>query len=160
MSLYIVLILVLIYLITQTGSVGYTPSPPPLEAPVIRVEGQVPEGFVPLQGGVTHDDVNKVVKTVTAFVTRTTDLCVYPIETSQIEKLMNTESGSELVKVRFMYMVTNTGFPFVFGLSADVLDGVVVRAQTQELYKGGKQQMVMDNFLPFSEVENFQVYSR
>jgi hypothetical protein len=108
----------------------------------------------------THDDINNVVRTVTDFVSNHTKLCLYPIETNKIEKFINPESASEIVKVRFMYMVTSTGFPFMFGVDAEILDGKVVTAKTQELYKGGKKEMSSDNFLPFSEIENFHVYSR
>ncbi len=166
--LYLVLLLIFVLLICQTKSegfvemFGFSGHSNPKEAPTISVNnnGVDTTNFIPIEGGMTHDDVNSAVTIVTNFITKSTDLCVYPIETSKIEKLINVETGSEFIKVRFMYMVTNTGFPFVFGVDAEILDGRVVVANTQEIYRNGKQDMSNENFLPFSEIENFQIYSR
>lgn len=166
--LYLVLILVLVFLMFQTktenfveqfGFSGYTP---PREVPSLKSGKPVSDTtkFLPVAGGMTHDDINDAVSELTKYVNKESGLCVYPIETSKIQKSINPETGTVLVKARFMYMTQNTGFPFVFGVDAEILNGKVVVANTQELYRGGKTEMTSDNFLPFSEIENFHVYSR
>lgn len=141
---------------------GFSGYSAPKNAPELSINNSNIDvsNFINVKGGLTHDDVNSAVTTLTSFIKKSTDLCIYPIETNKIEKFINPETASELVKVRFMYMVTNTGFPFVFGVDAEILDGKVVGANTQEIYKNGKEEMSSDNFLPFSEIENFHIYSR
>ena len=166
--LYLIFFVMIVFLLLQPKKenfvemFGFSGYNTPIGSPELNVRKSNVRNsdYVPVKSGMTHDDINSVVRTVTDFVSKETKLCLYPIETNKIEKFINPQSASEIVKVRFMYMVTSTGFPFMFGVDAEVLDGKVVTAKTQELYNGGKKEMSSDNFLPFSEIENFHVYSR
>tara|TARA_B110000977_G_C11024719_1_gene472713 strand:+ start:162 stop:578 length:417 start_codon:yes stop_codon:yes gene_type:complete len=109
--------------------------------------------------GVTHDDVNMCIKESLNFINKKLSMCSQPIDTSKIRKLVN---GTDVIyQCRFMLMVTSTGYPFVLGLEADIKNGKLIRASTQDIYRGDiPLGPLEDNFKDFSEVETFKVYSR
>ena len=109
--------------------------------------------------GVTFDEMNTVITAVQKFLREKFDFCVYPIETSKIEKFKHNETTSVLYKCKFMFMVTSSTYPFVLGVQAEVLDGKVVRASTQDMHKstvGGESGDLMQ----YNEIESFTVYNR
>ena len=111
------------------------------------------------QEGVTHDEVNTCVKSTMEFLNKKLNMCSQPVETSKIRKL---KMDSDFVyQCQFMFMVTSTGYPFMIGIESDVKNGKIVRASTQDVYKGKVPPGPLEeNFKDFSEVESFKVYSR
>jgi hypothetical protein len=62
---------------------------------------------------------------------------------------------------KFMFMVKSTNYPFMLGVETDVhANGKVLRAATQDIYRGVVPDERDENFLSFNEVEDFKVYSR
>jgi hypothetical protein len=116
---------------------------------------------VTAKDGITSDTVNENIQIIQNFLKTKFNFCVYPIETSKISKLKHNETDSVIYRCRFMFMVTSSTYPFVIGLDVDVLDGKVIRAVTQDMYKGqAPSKDLEENFLPFQEIESFNVYTR
>ena len=117
---------------------------------------------VSAKDGITYDIVNENIQVIQQFLKTKFNFCVYPIETSKISKLKHNETDSVIYRCRFMFMVTRSTYPFVLGLDVDVLDGKVIRAVTQDVYKGQAppKKGLEENFLPFNEIESFNVYTR
>jgi len=109
--------------------------------------------------GVTFDEVSSCVTSVKNFLSEKFEFCVYPIETSKIEKFKHSETTSTLYKCKFMFMVTSSSYPFVLGVQAEVLDGKVVRASTQDMHKGTTGGSSGD-LMQYNEIESFTVYNR
>ena len=110
--------------------------------------------------GVSNDDVNMVLNTLGPFIKKQTNLCVHPIETNRIRKFKN-DKGVIFFKCRFMYMTTNTSFPFSFGVNAMVSNNKVVSATTQRIYNDSTENVkaftndISENFLAFDRIEKF-----
>ena len=52
-------------------------------------------------------------------------------------------------------MATSTGFPFGFGIEVDVIDGKIIKAQTQSVLSNTMKPFtpeIGENFLPASEL--------
>lgn len=111
-------------------------------------------------GGLDNDDVNRVTVAAKQFLDDHLKKCVVPLETNVIKKY--TKKGSNMVKYesRFMFMVGDSEFPYGFGCDITVVDGKVVKAQSQQFedksmaYTSGLD----DNFIPFSQIEEFKLY--
>ena len=109
------------------------------------------------QEGVTADEVNACVNASLKFINDKFKMCSHPVETSKIQKM---KKDSDVVyKCKFMFMVSSTNYPFMLGMESDVKNGKVVRASTQDMYKGVNPEQE-ENFKSFSEIEDFKVYSR
>ena len=103
---------------------------------------------------VTRDDINDCLKAAEKFMKDRTKLCAYPIETNKCTKYTD-DSGATLYRCRFMYSVTNTGFPFGFGASVDVLNGAVVAFNTQSSVSSNIKPMEQStgaDFVPIADL--------
>lgn len=163
MIVWLLILLIVVFLLTykrENFDVSFSGYKQPRDVSIhLNRSGVNEKEFEPDVSGITNDDIKKCVEPVVAYIKKDTGMCVYPVETNKVEKFVNPKSGSVLYKVRFMFTVTSSGFPYTFGIDADVLDGKVVVANTQDMYRAGKE-LSTDNFLPFSEIENFKIYSR
>lgn len=111
------------------------------------------------QEGVSADEVNMCVKASLKFINEKLKMCSYPVETSKIHKMKRDQDV--VYTCKFMFMVKSTNYPFMLGVETDVhANGKVLRAATQDTYKGVVPEEREENFLSFSEVEDFKVYSR
>ena len=108
--------------------------------------------------GITHDEVNMCVKETMNMLNNKLSVCSYPVETSKIRKLV--KDSDVIFTCKFMFMVTSTSYPFMLGMESDIKNGKVIRASTQDMYKGTAPPVREENFKDFSEVENLKVYSR
>jgi len=81
---------------------------------------------------ITPDDMQTMVQLVQTAVNKDTGLCTYIINTDDVKHYVHKQDGTNLYRVRFMFMVT-TGFAFGFGVQADILDDVVVNMNTQQI---------------------------
>ena len=110
--------------------------------------------------GVSNDDVNMVLNTLEPFIKKETNLCVHPIETNRIRKFKN-DKGVIFFKCRFMYVTTNTSFPFSFGVNALISNGKVVSASTQKISSDSTENVkafkheLSENFVAFDRIEKF-----
>lgn len=69
---------------------------------------------------VSPDILQDLIFTVQAYLKKQ-GMCTYGIETNNIEKFVNkTDSNKVIYRCRFMFLQTK-GFPFGFGVSADIL---------------------------------------
>lgn len=115
--------------------------------------------------GVVNDDIQKCTTLACDFIKKETGLCVYAIETNKIEKYVNPK-GEKLFKCRFMMTTTSTSFPFIFGIDFTIAGDQVVKARTQPLYTKDDEKIkaytntIEQNFQPFSNVEEFSLYTR
>lgn len=83
---------------------------------------------------ITPDIVSDIVNVIQKHVRDKQNLCVQPVETNFVNKLVNTTDETKvLYRARMMFMVPS-GFPFGVAISADVLMAptpTLVRIQTQ-----------------------------
>lgn len=111
------------------------------------------------EDGVNHEEVNTCVKATMEFINKKLNMCSQPVETSKIRKLR--KESDIIYECKFMFVVTSTNYPFMLGVETDVKNGKVVRAATQDMYRGKLPGDVHEeNFKDFSEIESFKVYSR
>jgi len=112
------------------GFSGYTK--PHLDFEIDYASGQVGEGWVLQTAAVTPDMISAAVVPTQDLVKRESGICGRVIETNRYQRFTN-EKGQERVKARFMLTTTNVGFPFGFGIEIDMVDGKIVKAQTQPM---------------------------
>jgi len=113
---------------------------------------QAPElsGFVESTGPLTPDEIQSVVIPCQDYFKTKTGLCVYAIETNNIKKY--TKEGSVLYVVRFMFTVTNSGFPYGIGATFHVLDSRVVGAVTQQMGGGFKPAGSEPTYVSYEQI--------
>lgn len=113
---------------------------------------QAPElsGFVESSGSVTPDEIQNIVLSCQDYFKSKTGLCVYALETNSVKKY--TKEGSVLYVVRFMFTVTNTGFPYGIGATFHVLDSRVVGAVTQQMGGGFKAVGSEPSYLSYDQI--------
>jgi len=92
-------------------------------------------GYTQSTTPITPDEIQSIVIPSQDFFNKKTGLCVYAVETNDVKKYVNKD-GSTLYVVRFMFTVTNTGFPYGIGATFHVLDSKVVGAVTQQMGGG------------------------
>lgn len=113
-------------------------------------------GFTKVTGELSPDELDDLITETQGFISRTGKVCAYPIETSFIQRYINNSTGDKLTKCRFMFVTTNTNFPFGFGLTAVILNGKVVATRTQPLEDtidiAPHEQETASAFLPFSDL--------
>ena len=134
--LFIILLLVFVFValggnrkekfVEMFGFSGYTK---PKDAD-LNVRAPDLSGFVQSGGSITPDEIQSVVLPCQKYFGDKTGVCVYAIETSDIKKY--TKEADTLYVVRFMFTVTNSGFPYGVGATFHVLNGGVVGAITQQ----------------------------
>jgi hypothetical protein len=109
--------------------------------------------------GVTHDEIVDVISRIKKHLG---SRCMFPVETTHIKKFRN-DSGVPMYSTRIMFMVSgeNDFTPHVVGVDADVVNGKVVKAVEQEVQQpSAPTSRETDNFLPFQEIETFNIYKR
>ena len=105
---------------------------------------------------ISHDELRACLVPTIELIKKETGLCVSPVETTKI-KLYENGDNTKLYKCKFMFMVVNSGFPFGFGIEVDVIDGKIIKAQTQtqttlsNTLKPFTPELG-ENFLPASEL--------
>lgn len=113
-------------------------------------------GFTKVTGVLTPDEMDVMITATQEFISRTGKVCAYPIETSFVERYVNNSTGAKLEKCRFMFVTTNTNFPFGFGLTAVILNGKVVATRTQPLKDTSNikphEEETASVFLPFNDL--------
>jgi len=113
-------------------------------------------GFSKVTGELTPDELDAMISATQKFISRTGKVCAYPIETSSVERYVNSSTGDKLSKCRFMFVTTNTNFPFGFGLTSVILNGKVVATRTQVLKDTDSikphEEETASAFLPFSDL--------
>jgi hypothetical protein len=103
---------------------------------------------------ISPDEMRSCIVPTIELIKKETGLCVAPVETTKIKLYTNTDNR-KLFVCNFMFMVTSTGFPFGFGIDVTVLEGKIVKANTQKIHKGILKPYSpdpVDNFLPASEL--------
>ena len=110
---------------------------------------------------VTPDVLQELIFTVQRYMESQGMDWTYAIETNNVKKFVNKTDPSKVVyKCRFMFMYTK-GFPFAFGVSADVMMApkpTVVGMQTQPMDNQTKQSIspfdadLHDNFVNYQQV--------
>ena len=103
---------------------------------------------------ITHDELRMCLVPTIELIKKETGLCVSPVETTKI-KLYENNDNKKLYKCKFMFMTVNTGFPFGFGIEVDVIDGKIIKAQTQSKLSSQLKPFtpeIGENFLPASEL--------
>lgn len=112
------------------------------------------------EDGLDNDDVNTVTVIAKKFLDGHLKKCVVPLETNVIKKYKKKDSNIVKYESRFMFVVGDSEFPYGFGCDITVVDGKVVKALSQQLedksmaYTSGLD----DNFIPFSQIEEFKLY--
>ena len=165
--MYWVIIIVMILMLTLTPQrerfqemFGFSGHREPIESTTYSFGSEL-NGYTDVtdQEGVTADEVNTCVKASLNFINKKLNMCSYPVETNKIHKMK--KDGDVVYTCKFMFMVKSTNYPFMLGVETDVhADGKILRAATQDTYRGVVPKEREENFLSFSEVENFKVYSR
>lgn len=108
--------------------------------------------------GVNSDEVNTCIMATKKFVNDKLKMCSWPVETNKITKLKKDQDL--IYKCQFMFVVTSTNYPFMLGVEVDIKNGGVIRASTQDMYRGKIPEKMENNFKSFGELEEFKVYSR
>lgn len=102
---------------------------------------------------ITPDEIANCTASIINFVKSQTGLCVFPLETSDVQ-IYENQRNEKLYKLKMMLMVRNVGFPFGFMISASVFMGNVLSASTQTI-------KITSDIDPYSEVtdDNFLLAS-
>jgi len=113
------------------------------------------------QAQVTPSVLQELVFTVQRYLESQGMDWTYAIETSDIKKFVNKTDPSKIVyKCRFMFMYTK-GFPFGFGVSADIMMApkpTIVGIQTQPMDNQTKQTIkpfnadLHDNYVNYQQI--------
>ena len=110
---------------------------------------------------ITPDEIQSVVLPSQLFFKNQTGLCVYAIETNKIEKYVSTDDI--MYAVRFMFTVTNKGFPYGIGCTFYVKNGTVVSAMTQQPGGSGMTPYKKDfgsTFLSYDDIVAKKIYQK
>ena len=110
---------------------------------------------------VTPDTLQELIFTVQRYMESQGMDWTYAIETSDVKKFVNKNDPSKVVyKCRFMFMYTK-GFPFGFGVTADIMMApkpTIIGIQTQPMANQTKQTIspfnadLHDNFVNYQQV--------
>ena len=108
---------------------------------------------------ITPDIVNDIVLVIQRYIREKQDICVQPIETNFIRKLVSkTDPSKVMYRARIMFMVPS-GFPFGIAISADVLMAptptlVSIRTQSSETDDtiAPYQSAIASDFIQWNEV--------
>ncbi len=140
--LFLILLLVFVFVLSGGSSVkekfvemfGFSGYKKPTD---IDLNIQAPEiqGFVQSTGQITPDEIQNIVLPCQKYFGDKTGACVYAIETNDVKKY--TKEADTLYVVRFMFTVTNSGFPRGIGATFHVLNGTVIGAVTQQKMDAG-----------------------
>lgn len=113
------------------------------------------------QALVTPDVLQELIFTVQRYMESQGMEWTYAIETSDVKKFVDKTDSSKIVyKCRFMFMYTK-GFPFGFGVTADIMMApkpVIVGIQTQPMAEQTKQPIkpfnadLHDNFVNYQQI--------
>jgi hypothetical protein len=90
------------------------------------------DGFIQSGGQITPDEIQSVVIPCQKYFGEKAGVCVYPIETNDVKKYTKNETGDVMFVARFMFTVTDPGFPRGVGATFHVLNGRVIGAVTQQ----------------------------
>ena len=130
------------------SSAGYKK---PSSSPDINFDSEFDDsGFIFISTSITPDEIASCTASIINFVKKQSGLCVFPIETNDVE-IYENDKKQKLYKMKMMLMVQDVGFPFGFMISASVFMGNVLNASTQTI-------KVTSDIDPYSEVtdDNFR----
>jgi hypothetical protein len=113
------------------------------------------------QAHVSPDTLQEIIFTIQRYMESQGVDWTYAIETNDVKKFVNKTDPSKVVyKCRFMFMYTK-GFPFGFGVTADIMMApkpTVIGIQTQPMANQTKQPIspfnadLNDNFVNYQQI--------
>ena len=111
--------------------------------------------FSMVSTSITPDEIEKCTTAIVNFVKKQSGLCVFPLETNNVEIYENPHN-EKLYKMRMMLMVRDVGFPFGFMISSSIYKDTVLSATTQTSGITSDidpySEVTCDNFLSASEL--------
>ena len=105
--------------------------------------------FSMVSTSITPDEIERCITTIINFVKKQSGLCVFPLETNNVE-IYENQRNEKLYKMRMMLMVRDVGFPFGFMISSSIYMDNVLSATTQT-------SGITSNIDPYSDItdDNF-----